>query len=128
MLCIREASKCKFEDIIISLPRVRRLILIGDFMQLDPMYDQYKNIDLKHQNMFNIDEWESFNKSSFSQLLSQLVNINEVNDITNFDFSFISIPQHRFPNLCNKKTWYNIFIIPCFSCKPMKFLLIIINF
>jgi hypothetical protein len=38
---IDEASKCSFEDIIISLPRVKNLILIGDYMQLNKLYDQY---------------------------------------------------------------------------------------
>ena len=81
-------------------------------MQLDPMYDQYKNIDLKYQNMFNIDEWESFNKSSFSQLLSQLVNINEVNDITNFDDNpFVAVMKRQYRM---NKGIYNI-IEPIYS-------------
>lgn len=82
---IDEASKCKFEDLIISLPRIRHLVLIGDFMQLDPMYDQYKNIELKYQNMFSLEEWDAFNRSSFSLLLAQMVAMNENKGITSFD-------------------------------------------
>ena len=82
---IDEASKCRFEDIIISLPRVRHLVLIGDFMQLDPMYDRYANIDLVYQNMFTVDEWDSLNRSSFSLLLSQFIKYNEDHEIQSFD-------------------------------------------
>ncbi len=82
---IDEASKCKFEDLIISLPRIRHLVLIGDFMQLDPMYDQYKNIELKYQNMFSLEEWDAFNRSSLSLLLAQMVAMNENKGITSFD-------------------------------------------
>ena len=82
---IDEASKCRFEDIIISLPRIKHLVLIGDFMQLDPMYDKYINIDLQYQNMFSSAEWDALNKSSFSLLLSQLVRYNEKNSIASFN-------------------------------------------
>ena len=82
---VDEASKCKFEDIIISLPRVRHLVLIGDFMQLDPMYDEYKNIDPKFQLLLNSEQWENMNRSSFSMLLSQFVDFNERKKIDNFN-------------------------------------------
>lgn len=81
---IDEASKCKFEDIIISLPRVRHLVLIGDFMQLDPMYDDYKNIDLRFQNIMTQSEWERMNRSTFSMLLSQIVDFNSENGLDDF--------------------------------------------
>lgn len=82
---VDEASKCKFEDIIISLPRVRHLVLIGDFMQLDPMYDEYKNIDLRFQQVVNSDQWEVMNKSAFSMLLSQFVDYNSKKKIDDFN-------------------------------------------
>ncbi len=82
---VDEASKCKFEDIIISLPRIKHLVLIGDFMQLDPIYDEYKNIDLRYQSILNPTQWENMNKSTFSLLLSQFVEYNERKKIDNFD-------------------------------------------
>ncbi len=82
---VDEASKCKFEDIIISLPRVKHLVLIGDFMQLDPMYDDYKNIDLRFRSIINSDQWDFMNKSSFSMLLSQFVNFNAKRNIESFN-------------------------------------------
>jgi len=41
---VDEASKCTFEDLIISLPHVKHLILIGDYMQLNSKYDKYKDL------------------------------------------------------------------------------------
>ncbi|MGN8890690.1 AAA domain-containing protein [Dysosmobacter sp. HCP28S3_G4] len=82
---VDEASKCRFEDIIISLPKVKHLVLIGDFMQLDPMYKNYKDIDLVYQNMFTDTQWDDLNKSTFSKLLSQLVQYNESNGIDGFE-------------------------------------------
>lgn len=82
---VDEASKCKFEDLIISLPRIRHLVLIGDFMQLDPMFEDYSRLDLAYQNILKIDEWESLNRSSFSMLLSQFVNFNFEHRLKDFD-------------------------------------------
>lgn len=82
---IDEASKCRFEDIIISLPKIKHLVLIGDFMQLDPMYDAYKNIDPWCQNTLSPEEWSALNKSSFGMLLSQFVRYNEEKNIESFD-------------------------------------------
>ena len=82
---IDEASKCKFEDLIISLPKIKHLILIGDFMQLDPMSKDFKNLDLSYQSILKIDQWESLNKSPFSMLLSQFVEFNDSKKIPSFD-------------------------------------------
>ena len=81
---IDEASKCKFEDIIISLPKVKHLVLIGDFMQLDPMYDEYDKIDKKYQEILSVDNWNNINKSLFGILLKQFVEYNQENKIDNF--------------------------------------------
>lgn len=94
---IDEASKCSFEDIIISLPRIKHLVLIGDFMQLDHMYDQYSKIDLQYQNMFTINQWEALNKSSFSLLLSQFVEYNELNSIESFDSNpYVAVMKRQY--------------------------------
>ena len=82
---VDEASKCKFEDLIISLPRIRHLVLIGDFMQLDPMFEDYSRLELAYQNILKLDEWESLNRSSFSMLLSQFVNFNFDHRLKDFD-------------------------------------------
>lgn len=82
---VDEASKCCFEDLIISLPRVKHLILIGDFMQLDPMYDDYSAIRPLYQNMLTSKQWDALNRSSFSTLLSQIVSYNESQSIQNFN-------------------------------------------
>lgn len=94
---IDEASKCSFEDLIISLPRIKHLILIGDFMQLDPMYEKYTNIDLIYQNMFSVDEWDAINKSSFSLLLSQFVKHNEKNNIADFETNpYVAVMKRQY--------------------------------
>ena len=82
---VDEASKCKFEDLIISLPHIKHLVLIGDFMQLDPIYTRYEVLDMKYQVMFTPEEWDFINKSPFSELLSQFVSYNEKHKIMNFD-------------------------------------------
>ena len=94
---IDEASKCSFEDIIISLPRIKHLVLIGDFMQLDPMYDQYSKIELIYQNMFTSNQWEALNRSSFSLLLAQFVEYNELNNIDSFDSNpFVAVMKRQY--------------------------------
>lgn len=94
---IDEASKCRFEDLIISLPRIKHLVLIGDFMQLDPMYDNYSSIDIAYQNIFSQDGWDSFNKSSFGMLLSQFVEENMDNGTTSFDNNpYIAVMKRQY--------------------------------
>lgn len=82
---IDEASKCTFEDIVISLPRVRHLILIGDFMQLDKLYKKFNQIDLKYQNTLSYTLWDSLNKSTFYQFLNVAVENNKKNGLLTFD-------------------------------------------
>lgn len=82
---IDEASKCTFEDIVISLPRIRHLILIGDFMQLDKLYKKFNQIDLKYQNTLNYSLWDSLNRSTFYQFLDVAVLNNEKNGLLTFD-------------------------------------------
>lgn len=96
-IIIDEASKCSFEDLIISLPRVKHLVLIGDFMQLDPMYDKYSDIDLKYQNIFTPEGWDALNSSSFSMLLTQFVKHNEENNISGFDSNpYVAVMKRQY--------------------------------
>lgn len=82
---IDEASKCRFEDLVISLPKIKHLILIGDFMQLDPMFEKYENTSPSTQSLFSMEAWENINRSSFSNLLHQFVSYNELHQIDSFD-------------------------------------------
>lgn len=94
---IDEASKCRFEDLIISLPKIKHLVLIGDFMQLDPMYDNYMNLDLTYQNMFTSEAWETLNRSSFSLLLSQFVEHNVESGIKTFDLNpYVAVLKRQY--------------------------------
>ena len=94
---IDEASKCRFEDLIISLPKVKHLVLIGDFMQLDPMYEQYDKIDLIYQNMFSHEKWDALNRSSFSLLLSQFLDYNAQNGLNSFDANpFVAVMKRQY--------------------------------
>lgn len=82
---IDEASKCTFEDVVISLPRIKHLILIGDFMQLDKLYQKFNQIDLKYQNTLSYSLWDSLNCSTFYQCLSAAVDYNDKNELNTFD-------------------------------------------
>lgn len=82
---IDEASKCTFEDIVISLPRIKHLVLIGDFMQLDKLYKNFNQIDLKYQNTLSYSLWDSLNSSTFYQCLKFAVDYNNKNQLNSFD-------------------------------------------
>ena len=82
---IDEASKCTFEDVVISLPRVKHLILIGDFMQLDKLYEKYDQIELPYRTILSRSLWDSLNSSTFFQCLSAAVNYNETLGLDSFD-------------------------------------------
>jgi len=83
---IDEASKCSFEDIIISLPRVKNLILIGDYMQLNKLYDKYDDLPLEQQLTIQTEEnWNKLNEATFSMLFKQIVEYNEKNNIISYD-------------------------------------------
>ena len=83
---IDEASKCRFEDLIISLPKVKHLVLIGDFMQLDPIYKSFSELSTSYQSSFtDIRQWDELNRSTFSTLLSQQLLRNDEDGIEGFD-------------------------------------------
>lgn len=84
---IDEASKCTFEDIVISLPKIKHLVLIGDFMQLDKLYDEFESIEEKYKDALNYSEdlWASLNTSTFYQVLSKAVSYNKEHSIESFD-------------------------------------------
>ena len=82
---IDEASKCTFEDVVISLPRIQHLILIGDFMQLDKLYKRFNQIEPKYQKVLSYSLWDSLNSSTFYQCLSSAVEYNERKGLTTFD-------------------------------------------
>lgn len=86
---VDEASKCSFEDLSIIVPRVKKLVLIGDYMQLEPIFDEFKDLDEKTQNIFANDEksWVELNRSSYNLLLSKLIEDNEKNNIQDFEKS-----------------------------------------
>jgi serine/threonine-protein kinase len=87
---VDEASKCKLEDLIISLPSVKHLVLIGDYMQLDPFFDEYyklpkeKKVELENIGINDL-EWNELNMSPFSMLFSKILHNNLENNIDSFD-------------------------------------------
>lgn len=82
---IDEASKCRFEDLIISLPKTKHLILIGDFMQLDPMFTSYDRTTPEIQKLFTAESWNNLNRSTFSNMLGKFVAYNRQHEINSFD-------------------------------------------
>ena len=83
---VDEASKCCFEDLIVSLPKTKHLVLIGDYMQLNRLYDDYSSLSLSIQNIIGDENtWKQLNDSSFSMLLEQLVNYNDDKKILSFE-------------------------------------------
>ena len=73
---VDEASKCGFEDLVVSLPYIKHLVLIGDYMQLDPFHTELKNEDK---------DWDELKKSSLSLLFKQVVDQNYQRGIQSFD-------------------------------------------
>ncbi len=84
---IDEASKCSLQDLLISLPIVKNIVLIGDYMQLDPVYDRYKDLDDDTKKIFDDCKqfWEELNKSAFSLLLTKAIENNYKNQLTSFN-------------------------------------------
>ena len=78
---IDEASKCSLEDLVVILPRVKKLVLIGDYMQLEPIFDDVSKLTGLEQYLFENDEiaWQVLNRSVFSRLLSHLIEARENN-------------------------------------------------
>ncbi len=96
---VDEASKCSFEDLIISLPKIKHLVLIGDYMQLDPFYDSLTKQDTEIQEIMNFNEnnWTELKKSVFSLLLKQAVNKNYHENIKSFsNNSNVSVMKRQY--------------------------------
>lgn len=70
---VDEASKCSFEDIVTILPDIKHLVLIGDYMQLDPFYDRYDDLEEWKKHCFTVESWEAFNRSGFSMLFDDAI-------------------------------------------------------
>lgn len=83
-IIVDEASKCNIADLIVSLPRTSKLILLGDYLQLDPVFDSKIPVDFLNQA-----DWTTLNKSNFSQLIKKEVDIRFENGNNNFDNSSI---------------------------------------
>lgn len=81
-IIVDEASKCNIADLIVSLPRTSKLILLGDYLQLDPVFDSKIPVDFLNQA-----DWTTLNKSNFSQLIKKEVDIRFENGNNNFDNS-----------------------------------------
>lgn len=83
---IDEASKCSLQDLLVCLPIANHLVLIGDYMQLDPIYDEYKDLDDDSKKVFYNCEhfWDELNKSAFSILLIKAIEKNYKNRLSSF--------------------------------------------
>lgn len=66
-IIVDEASKCNFNDLIVSLPRTKKMVLIGDYLQLDPVSED------KDVSFLTDDQWEHIQLSNFSQLIKPVV-------------------------------------------------------
>ena len=94
---VDEASKCSFEDIVTILPDVRHLVLIGDYMQLDPFYERYEDIDEWKKYCFTNESWETFNRSGFSMLFDDAVKKNKGPGAGSFSENpYISIMKRQY--------------------------------
>ena len=69
---IDEASKCNIADLIVSLPNIKKLILIGDYMHLDPSFTQYEKLDdldgWVPKAITTEEKWQALNLSNFRQM------------------------------------------------------------
>jgi superfamily I DNA and/or RNA helicase len=82
---IDEASKCSFADIVICLSKIEHLVLIGDYMQLDPVYDDYSQMKNELSKLkITAEEWDQLNKSGFSMLFDKIVQYNFECGITDY--------------------------------------------
>lgn len=78
-IIVDEASKCNINDLIVSLSRTKKMVLIGDYLQLDP-FDGEKDVAF-----ISDEQWDKITKSSFSQMIKPVVD-NRFK-IKNFDYS-----------------------------------------
>lgn len=90
-IIVDEASKCNFNDLIVSMSRTKKMVLIGDYLQLDPVVEE------KDAEFLNKDEWEHIQLSNFSQLIKPIVeeNRNKENDYTKSNSIGILKKQYR---------------------------------
>ncbi len=65
---VDEASKCSLEDLLIPLTKAKRLILIGDFMQLDKNYDKGNP-----ENVLSDQNWKLLNEPPFTNLIKKFL-------------------------------------------------------
>ncbi|MGL5978841.1 MAG: AAA domain-containing protein [Erysipelotrichaceae bacterium] len=71
---IDEASKCNFQDLVISLPNTKHLVLIGDYMQLESNTEKYTSLSDSVKSIFQNEEvWNRMNVSPFSSLLHHIL-------------------------------------------------------
>lgn len=82
---VDEASKCSIEDLIISLPHAKKLVLIGDYMQLTPIPKEYYELTEEQQNVMPEELWREYNSSTFNNLLKKLISYNEQHNLTSFE-------------------------------------------
>ena len=66
-IIVDEASKCNINDLIVSLSRTKKMVLIGDYLQLDP-FDGEKDV-----GFISDEHWNRITKSSFSQIIKPIV-------------------------------------------------------
>src|SRR5574344_1770247 len=78
-IIVDEASKCNINDLIVSLSRTKKMVLIGDYLQLDP-FDGEKDVAF-----ISNEQWDKITKSSFSQMIKPVV--DDRFEKKNFDYS-----------------------------------------
>lgn len=78
-IIVDEASKCNINDLIVSLSRTKKMVLIGDYLQLDPFEGK------KDVGFISDAQWDKMTKSSFSQMIKPVVDSRF--ETKNFDYS-----------------------------------------
>lgn len=66
-IIVDEASKCNFNDLIVSLSRTKKMVLIGDYLQLDPVPEE-RDVEFLDET-----QWNHIQLSNFSQLIRPVV-------------------------------------------------------
>ena len=79
-IIVDEASKCNFNDLIVSLSRTKKMVLIGDYLQLDPVPEE-RDVDFLNET-----QWNHIQLSNFSQLIRPVVE-ERFNKEINYDKS-----------------------------------------
>ena len=78
-IIVDEASKCNINDLIVSLSKTKKMVLIGDYLQLDPFEGE------KDWEFISEEEWNRVEASPFSQMIKPIVDERFINN--NFDYS-----------------------------------------